>query len=187
MKKLNKPISKSDKRGFIYGFRKKTDINTKNNFWIKLGRTDRNNPTVRVIEEWNGLLIFCTETPFNHKLESLVHYLFNYANEIRVENGKNEVEWFHFNDDINIEMIVTRLNKLMCNFWYDENKFNICSVDYSKSKQEDHKTIKYEKTFCKHDYNCLFWSLLCYCNLTCCYCTTKNHKIGCCNCCIPFC
>jgi competence ComEA-like helix-hairpin-helix protein len=83
--KLLKTIpSKSDKVGWIYGFclDKDKPNQFKNDFWMKIGRTERNDPYIRV-DEWGGNLIFCFKSSFNHRLERLCHLFFSYAREKR--------------------------------------------------------------------------------------------------------
>lgn len=83
---LNSQISKSEYVGYVYGFYSPDDKNLRNNFWIKLGRTERN-PFVRVEEEWKGELIFCLKTHYNHRLERLIHLFFDFAREKRLGSG----------------------------------------------------------------------------------------------------
>jgi hypothetical protein len=164
--KIKEPISDADKRGFIYGFRKRTDLNYKNTFWIKLGRTDRDNPTDRVIREWGGAVIFCLETPFNHRLETLVHYIFDYAHKLRIENGKDEIEWFYFTEEINVLEIVSELNSLLEDFWYNENVYNISSSTLLPvlSKQRNwNKPVFTDKS------NLIIYNYLCCIPISCSY------------------
>lgn len=202
--KLIEKVSDADKRGFIYGFRKRSDLNFKKSFWIKLGRTDRDNPTDRVIREWGGAVIFCLETPYNHKLEKLVHYTFNYAHKLRIENDKNEIEWFHFDEEIDILELVSKLNLLMEDFWYDEHVYNISSSTLlpSNTKRHWNHRIKPETDMtlnipqntcfigtylCCVPINC-YYKTTCLCNPTCCLIKKSYKKItyGCYDC-LPFC
>ena len=67
MKKIvEKPFN--DCEGFIYGFTYNIDKNTKNNYWIKIGRTYKKNPHHR-INQWHGNIEFCQKTKYNKKLE----------------------------------------------------------------------------------------------------------------------
>jgi hypothetical protein len=94
-----------EERGFVYGFSKISDNNSVNNYWLKLGRTIRD-PNKRV-REWNGVMEFYKKTKYNKTCERLIHLLFDYAREHRVsDKGKKQIEWFHFNEHINIIDVV---------------------------------------------------------------------------------
>lgn len=82
LKLLDQQLSSSDKTGWIYGFFSPKDNQFNDDFWIKLGRTERN-PFVRVENEWNGILIFCIKTSCNHRLERLIHLFFDFSRETR--------------------------------------------------------------------------------------------------------
>jgi len=101
-----------DNTGFIYGFSNNSDNNNDNQFWIKIGRTKREDPHCRV-DEWKGNIEFCQKTKHNKKLERLVHLLFNYANQVRVFNDCNQVEWFYFQEYTNIVNIISILNRYL--------------------------------------------------------------------------
>lgn len=97
LKNLTEPIFDTDELGWLYGFYSPKDKQFSNNFWIKLGRTERN-PLITV-EELRGKLIFCMKTNFNHRLERLVHLFFDFAKESRVgiceqNNFKPKILWF---------------------------------------------------------------------------------------------
>ena len=85
IKLLQEKPSNCDGVGYIYGFYSPKDKTTqkKNNFWIKLGRTERN-PFTRVEDEWGGELVFCIKTSYNHRLERLMHLFFDFARETRI-------------------------------------------------------------------------------------------------------
>jgi DNA uptake protein ComE-like DNA-binding protein len=106
---LNQEPSKCDCDGYIYGFYSPKDKRQKNNFWIKLGRTERN-PFNRAEKEWNGKLIFCLKTRYNHRLERLMHLFFDYAREPRINT---------YNSQETRETKKTKetfLNKILCCF-----------------------------------------------------------------------
>ena len=184
IKKLNEPISNNDVRGFIYGFRKKTDDTTLDKFWIKLGRTDRFNPMQRIIDEWNGIPIFVIETPYNHKLETLVHILFDYAHQIRYsEKEEREIEWFYFDKPTDVLGIISQLNILM------NDRFNIKSIHILETENDDEIiAIKNKRLFCCFPLFYRSRKEKCVCNPVCCsYKTTCGKcEVGCCNC-FPYC
>jgi hypothetical protein len=126
----NKNIN--DKSGFIYGFTINSDINTKTNFWIKIGRTTRINPLDR-INEWNGNIYFCQKTHYNIKLEKLTHLLFKYKNIIRKNKNKNEIEWFYFDKYINITKVISILNEIID----DNNSDDDDNSDDNNSDDDD--------------------------------------------------
>jgi T5orf172 domain len=99
---LNSDLNKTESPGFIYGFSKKSDENSREIFWIKIGRTINPNPNKRV-NQWKGDIEFCQKTLFNIRIESLIHLLFKYANIIRIneKTGCKEIEWFKFDKTIN--------------------------------------------------------------------------------------
>jgi len=84
LKLMTEPPSRADKSGWVYGFCSPKDKNMqfKDDFWIKIGRTERNDPYLRV-DEWGGELLFCFKSSFNHRLERLLHLFFSYAREQR--------------------------------------------------------------------------------------------------------
>jgi len=104
--------SETDGVGFVYAFKSDEDNNTKNNFYMKLGRTTRRNPEQRVLEQ-NGNMFFCQKSSFNKKFERFVHLFFRYAREIRVFNNKNEIEWFHFTTNINVYKYVALIHEFV--------------------------------------------------------------------------
>lgn len=135
---LNKRPSFSDGVGWIYGFHRQNDEQNINNFWIKIGRTERN-PFTRV-EEWNGEMLLCIKTSYHHKLERLIHLFFDFAREPRIseikedelsfcqkiyrffsckkrsrnqELYKQEIEWFHIKENINVNQLVCQIWKLV--------------------------------------------------------------------------
>lgn len=80
---LTKKPTQADGIGWIYGFYSPKDKSqNRNNFWIKLGRTERN-PFHRVEYEWGGEMIFCLKTSYNYRLERLVHLFFDFARKER--------------------------------------------------------------------------------------------------------
>jgi len=80
---ISSPPAQTDGTGWIYGFYSPKDkFQSKNNFWIKMGRTERN-PFHRVEREWGGEMVFCLKTSYNYKLERLVHLFFDFAREER--------------------------------------------------------------------------------------------------------
>jgi len=110
---INKKPSLTDEVGFVYGYTKEADANTKLNFQIKLGRTKHANPNDR-IKQWGGDIKFCQQTIYNKRLERLVHLFFRFANVHRVSsNGDNEIEWFHFTEKINVSKYVSILAELV--------------------------------------------------------------------------
>lgn len=83
LKTLIEKPTQTDGTGWIYGFYSPKDkLQNRNNFWIKLGRTERN-PFHRVELEWGGEMIFCLKTSYNYKLERIVHLFFDFAREER--------------------------------------------------------------------------------------------------------
>jgi hypothetical protein len=183
IKVLNEPVSKADQRGFIYGFRKKTDEATINNFWIKLGRTDRFNPMTRIIEEWNGVPIFVIETAYNHKLEVLVHLIFDYAHQLRYSNkNEREIEWFFFEQPTNVLGIISQINILM------NDTFKIQMIKILEIEQDEEVIVKRNRRFfCCFPLFCRTKNEKCSCNPVCCsYKSSFNNcEVGCCNC-IPY-
>lgn len=109
---LEKLPSQTDGEGFVYGFFSPSDKNLRRNFWMKLGRTTRFNPEERVAQ-WGGNLIFCQRSHFNKRFERLVHLFFDFAHKIRYNDGKKEVEWFHFEERINISKYVSMICELI--------------------------------------------------------------------------
>lgn len=85
MKLMNEPPTPSDGIGWVYGFFSPKDENNQmnDNYWIKIGRTERN-PFLRVEGEWGGKLIFCINTSYNKRLERLLHLFFDYARQTRI-------------------------------------------------------------------------------------------------------
>jgi DNA uptake protein ComE-like DNA-binding protein len=82
---LNSRPSLADKVGWVYGFASPKDRDSQyaDNFWIKIGRTERPDPWIRT-DEWGGELLFCYKSSFNHRLERLIHLFFDYARETRI-------------------------------------------------------------------------------------------------------
>jgi hypothetical protein len=156
---LTKEITESDGIGFIYGFTHKNDNNMINNFWIKIGRTEKNNPNDR-INQWNGHIEFCQKTKYNKKLERLIHLLFRYANKIRCFNNKNnEIEWFRFDEYINITNIISILNEFIEKINNNDvindvinYKINTTNID-NNIKNEYEDKIKYLLSLDKISYN----------------------------------
>jgi DNA uptake protein ComE-like DNA-binding protein len=113
--KINQTPSESDHEGFVYGFTKPEDKNTRNSFFMKLGRTDRN-PDIR-IKEWSGKQVFTIKSIYNKKFERLVHLFFKSHNVKRENKNKpasEEIEWFKFEKEhcINKHYIISRVNDI---------------------------------------------------------------------------
>jgi len=89
IKLLQTNPSDADGVGWVYGFYSPKDKQLTNDFWIKLGRTNRN-PFVRVEQEWGGKLIFCFRTSYDHRLERLIHLFFYFAREERYKEKHSE-------------------------------------------------------------------------------------------------
>lgn len=149
IKLLREEPSNSDGPGWIYGFYSPKDgLQSNNNFWIKIGRTERN-PFVRV-NEWEGNLIFCIKCSYNYRLERLTHLFLDFARENRIgicnkNNSTNqsllyvifnyilkffgghnnetihkEIEWFHFVENINVPSIISQIWELVENIFESE-------------------------------------------------------------------
>lgn len=127
-----------DKQGWVYGFLSKNDKNIRNNFYIKIGRTDKSNPIERINEwsTWNPHIKILQATQFNRKLESLAHLFFNYVHEIRLTD-KKEKEWFHFTEKINLGSYLAEMNELI------EDLF--CDDDKNKDDENNYESTKYNK------------------------------------------
>ncbi len=112
--KINQIPSSSDGIGYVYGYVNPYDSNTRNNFYIKLGRTERN-PTKR-ISELSGQEVFSIRTIFNKKFERLVHLFLKFANTPRFNHktNTNNIEWFRFYKENNIDKnyIISRTNEI---------------------------------------------------------------------------
>lgn len=128
LKTLISSPSDSDGQGFVYGFDWLHDKNLRTNFYIKLGRTERPDPRKR-IAEWQGNTIFCLKSSYNRRLERLIHLFFRYANEQRMIDGNNQIEWFHFTEKTNVVMYVGLIHELVEDTY---NKLNF----YSKNNQQ---------------------------------------------------
>jgi hypothetical protein len=98
LSKMCEEPSKFDKSGYVYGFYDPADTNTRDDFLIKLGRTEQSSPYIR-IKQWGGKEVFSVDTIFDRKLERLIHLFFTFAYEEQIVNGKREIEWFHFTPD----------------------------------------------------------------------------------------
>jgi hypothetical protein len=129
LKLLDEPTSDADCVGWIYGFYSPKDIQYKNDFWIKLGRTERN-PFTRVENEWNGTLIFCIKSSYNHRLESIVHLFFNFVRENRINICDKKSKFVVTSSVIN--RIDSPCEKSSCSFF--ERLF---SCFKKRSKQEE--------------------------------------------------
>lgn len=146
---LNYSPSNSDCQGFVYGFDWLHDKNLRSNFFIKFGRTEKSDPRKRVVE-WQGNTIFCLKSSYNRRLERLIHLFFRYANEHRMIDGHNQIEWFHFTEKTNVVMYVGLIHELIedtfkFNFSsnYDQQISYAKSVDYSvKQTQSSKKSSK---------------------------------------------
>lgn len=92
--------------GYVYGFLDTTDDNTKYNFYMKLGRTERKG-NARLVE-WekhigHEILPVFSIVCSRHKIfERLVHLLFRFAHVNRLRNMSRELEWFRFTKDHSI-------------------------------------------------------------------------------------
>ncbi len=123
--KIRSSPSASDKKGFVYGFYAFGDNNSKSDFKIKLGRTEKSTPAIR-IAEWNGQEVFSKRTILNKKLERLIHLFFKFAYEEKIgKNESREIEWFHFKatDNINENTViryVTHVDDLLNEVHSDE-------------------------------------------------------------------
>lgn len=112
MKELLTKPKKSDGDGFIYGYYSPYDKNLRNNFYMKLGRTERSNPEDRIIQQ-DGNIIFLQKSCVDRKLETLIQLFFSKNMLTRVINGKKQIEWFHFTERINIVKYVSLINDLI--------------------------------------------------------------------------
>jgi DNA uptake protein ComE-like DNA-binding protein len=130
---LTKP-SDSDGLGFVYGYKRPSDINLRNNFYMKLGRTIKS--PVERIGQWHGDEIFSSRTIYNKKLERFIHLIFNYVHEIRrsLDNQHDEIEWFHFREKTNVQSVVSELNEIILDL-FDKN-------DNLQNKKEQMIVIK---------------------------------------------
>lgn len=90
IKLLQTNPSDADGTGWVYGFYSPNDKQLNNDFWIKLGRTNRN-PFVRVEQEWGGKLIFCLRSSYDHRLERLIHLFFDFAREERYKDRYKDI------------------------------------------------------------------------------------------------
>ena len=116
IEKIIERPSDTDGPGYVYGFTKSEDKNTRYNFYMKLGRTSRNVPSDR-INEWGGEEVFSIKSIYNKKFERLVHLFFKFANVHRDNKsnpGSKEVEWFKFikANNINKNFIISRINSI---------------------------------------------------------------------------
>lgn len=109
--KLQSPLTEADDEGHVYGYIPRGSGMKLRNFKMKLGRTEKTNPNERVIE-WGGEMVFSVRTVCNRKLERLVHLIFNrwHIDVFNNLTGKNELEWFYFNENIPVNTIVSMLN-----------------------------------------------------------------------------
>lgn len=112
--KINEQPSDTDGVGYVYGFTKSEDKNTRYNFYMKMGRTSRKDPETR-IEEWGGIQVFSIRSIYNKKFERLVHLFFEFANVHRKNKkkpGSFEVEWFKFDKSYNMNksFIISKVN-----------------------------------------------------------------------------
>jgi competence ComEA-like helix-hairpin-helix protein len=131
---LKENPSESDGKGFVYGFKHEKDNNTKEDFWMKLGRTIKFDPNERV-EEWEGSqMVFSLQTEFNRRLERLIHLLFDFAHKIRrnTKTKKRETEWFHFTERINIVKYTSEIAEFV------EDKYVISSNNNNSNTENDH-------------------------------------------------
>lgn len=171
METIQKSPSLTDKEGFVYGFFSPHDRNLRDNFWMKLGRTEKENPEERV-REWGGTMIFCQKCSYNRRFERLVHLFFAFANQHRIltkdgifvniidpkidqnqneneddvnnnhnDHIKKEIEWFHFTERINICKYVSLIQELI------ENLYN-CSINEIKEVKKNIKNNKISKIVC---------------------------------------
>ncbi len=113
--------SNSDCPGYIYGFRNMDEYDPKaTSYHLKMGRTKRMVPQQRIFE-WERddshryVEMFTVRSEHNMKLEALVHILFAYARTTLVINGKNRIEWFHFQEKVPAAAVVNLMNLLMEN------------------------------------------------------------------------
>jgi hypothetical protein len=106
--KINQPPSASDRQGYVYGFYSENDRNTRNNFWIKLGRTEQSTPAIR-IKQWNGKEAFSINTSYDRKLERLIHLFFDFARKERPNGLKVEIEWFNFVNSMDRNTIIRHI------------------------------------------------------------------------------
>jgi len=109
---LNREISETDGIGFIYGFTKDNDDK-----WIKIGRTMQPNPNKRV-DQWKGDILFCQKTKNNKKIEILIHLLLKNRNiyRINLKTGAKEIEWFYFDNFVNVPKILAILIEYVDNY-----------------------------------------------------------------------
>jgi predicted nucleic acid-binding OB-fold protein len=110
---ISKP-SNVDGLGWIYGFYSKKDKQLKTDYWIKIGRTERN-PFHRVENEWGGTMMYCISTTYNYRLERLIHLFLDYSRETRY-GICNVNKKYHYIKKNNNELII-------------ENKISEVSID----------------------------------------------------------
>lgn len=166
--KINLLPSDTDCEGFVYGFTKPEDKNTRNSFFMKLGRTIRD-PNIR-IKEWSGEHVFSIKSTYNKKFERLVHLFFKFANvkrENKNNNDSEEIEWFKFEkkQNINKHYIIARVNEInsLLDDLYPEDeypedkctKIECTKIEYTKDEHVKDEHVKDEHAkneYAKNEY-----------------------------------
>lgn len=137
LEKIISQPTESDSVGFVYGFTKSCDKNTRYNFYLKLGRTVRD-PNKR-IEEWVGEQVFSIKSIYNKKFERLVHLFFKFANVKRDNEkkiGSKEIEWFKFENSYHMDkhFVIARVNEI--NSLIDDLHLESISNDEKNEKND---------------------------------------------------
>lgn len=135
--KLSARMSEADGEGHVYGYIPRECSFRRTNFRMKLGRTQKYNPEDRVAE-WGGKLVFSVRTPCNRKLERLVHLIFDkwHIDVFNEQTQKNEIEWFHFRENVPVSTIANMLNDIMLSMHMDDEngaESNVPVVTYVAS------------------------------------------------------
>jgi len=109
IKRFNKLYkNKILEEGYLYIYYNNDRLN-----WYKIGRTKRH-PVKRVLEQ-NGILLFYKETKYNKSDELLIHLIFFFARQIKIDiiydKEIKHIEWFYIED---INQIINLID-IVCN------------------------------------------------------------------------
>lgn len=136
LNKIVENMSEADGEGHVYGYIPKNSKFTRNNFLMKLGRTQKYNPEDR-ISEWGGKLVFSVRTICNRKLERLVHIIFKkwHFDVFNNLTQKKEIEWFRFNENIKVATIVNMINDIMSDMHMEKISVNPSELTISETTE----------------------------------------------------